>query len=108
MALYNVSTIEEFEEKVIKSDVPVLVDFWADWCPPCKAMAPILDGVASVLKDEAHIVKIDVESGQEAASLAAKYGVRGIPNMQLFRNGEVAENFVGITSSQVLIDALKK
>lgn len=105
MALYNITTKSEFEEKVLKNPKPVLVDFWATWCPPCRAMAPILEMVAE--ETEFDVVKIDVEATEETAALAQQYGVQGIPNMKVFANGGQVEELVGMRPKQVLVDALE-
>ena len=83
----------DFEEKVIKSDLPVLVDFWAEWCGPCKTIGPILDELASEFAQTAKIVKVNVDDNP---GLAQKYGIRGIPTMIFFKNGEVAKSLVGV------------
>lgn len=106
MALYNTNTKEEFEKR-INSGRPVLVDFWAGWCMPCRAMAPALMSIAE--KDgDVDIVKVDIEDGQENGMLAGEYGVRSIPNMQLFKDGKVVEHFIGVTPENVLAGALDK
>lgn len=81
-----------FEEKVIKNDKPVVVDFWAEWCGPCKALAPVLDEIATELSSSANVVKINVD---ENADLAQKYGIRGIPTLIFFKGGEVKSTLVG-------------
>lgn len=106
MALYNTTTKDEFE-KLITSGRPVLVDFWAAWCPPCRMMAPVLEGIAQKV-DEADIVKIDIEATQDNARLAGEHGVQSIPNLKLFKDGKIVEEFIGVTPSNILIEALKK
>ena len=106
MALYNTQTKDEFE-KLINSGRPVLVDFWAGWCMPCRAMAPSLVAISE--KDtDVDIVKVDIEATQENGMLAGQYGVRSIPNMQLFKDGKVVEHFIGVTPQNVIADALNK
>ena len=102
MALYNILTNKEFEEKVLKSDKLVLVDFWAAWCAPCRMMAPTLEKVAKSMDADIDVVKMNVEESPDNNRLAAEYGVRGIPNMQLFKNGKVVDELVGLRPAPVL------
>lgn len=81
-----------FDDLVIKSTKPVLVDFWAEWCGPCKALAPVLDEIANELGDKAELVKVNVD---QAGELAQKYGIRGIPTLIFFKDGEVKSTLVG-------------
>lgn len=106
MALHNTTTKAEFEEKVLKNDKLVLVDFWAQWCPPCRMMAPILESTAKKMEDKIEIVKVDVEASSDNGTLAADYGVRGIPNMQVFKGGKVVKELVGARPADVLHDEL--
>ena len=82
-----------FEDKVLKSEKPVLVDFWAEWCGPCKTLLPVLSEVASELGENAKIYKVNVDENGE---LAQKYGIRGIPTMIFFKGGEAAKTLVGV------------
>lgn len=104
MALYNITTKKEFEEKVLKNDKLVLVDFWAAWCPPCVAMAPVLHDVANAHDELIDIVKVDIEDTMENRTLASEYEVRSIPNMPLFLNGKEVERIVGLVSKSHLVD----
>ena len=83
---------DNFAEVVLNSDKPVLVDFWAEWCGPCKALGPILEEVSQEVAGKVEVVKLNVD---EARDLATKYGIRGIPTMMMFKNGEVSSTLVG-------------
>ena len=90
---------ESFESDVLKSAAPVVVDFWAEWCGPCKMIAPALDEIASALGDKVKIVKLNVD---ENPNTAAKYGIMSIPTLLLFKNGEIASRQVGAAPKQKL------
>ena len=92
-----------FETEVLKSDVAVLVDFWAPWCNPCKLIGPIIDELASEYDGKVKIAKINVDDNQ---SLASQYGIRGIPTVMIFKDGEVAATFVGVRPKEDLVEAL--
>jgi thioredoxin 1 len=87
-----------FEEVVLKSNKPVLVDFWAAWCGPCRMVAPILEELHNNYEGKAVIAKVDVDANQK---YAAKYGVRNIPTVLVFKNGEVVEKQVGVAPKAV-------
>jgi thioredoxin 1 len=108
MALYNITTKEEFEEKVLKNGKLVLVDFWAEWCPPCRAMAPALHDVAEEHDELIDVVKVDIEATQANQMLAGEYGVRSIPNMPLFLGGKEVERIIGLVSKGQLVDMATK
>jgi thioredoxin 1 len=94
-----------FQAEVLGSDVPVLVDYWAEWCGPCKAIAPILDEVSKAYEGKINIVKLNVDQNQQTAS---KFGVRGIPTLMLFKGGSVAATQVGAVSKAQLTGFLDK
>ncbi len=98
MSIVHVSDAT-FEAQVLKSTRPVLVDFWAEWCGPCKSIAPILEQIAIEYQDRIEIAKVDVEDSQ---STAMKYGIRSIPTLMLFRDGVVEAQHVGIVSREQL------
>ncbi|HRF28338.1 MAG TPA: thioredoxin [Candidatus Saccharibacteria bacterium] len=107
MALFNTLTKKEFDEKVLKSDKLVLVDFWAAWCAPCRMMAPALESIAKTMDSDIDVVKVNVEESPENNQLAAEYGVQGIPNMQLFKNGKVVDELIGLRPAPVLEQEVK-
>lgn len=85
-------TDDSFEEDVINSDKPVLVDFWAEWCGPCRMVGPVVDELAGEFEGKARIGKVDVDNNPEISS---KYGIRSIPSLLIFKNGEVVDQIVG-------------
>jgi thioredoxin 1 len=93
------TTDTEWETDVLKSDKPVLVDYWAEWCGPCKMIAPILKEIADEYGDRLKIVKLDIDANQETPP---KYGIRGIPTLMLFKGGEVEATKVGALSKSQL------
>ncbi len=85
----------EFENKVLKNELPVLVDFWAPWCMPCRMMAPILDQLSEVMDGKIKVMKVDTENPNNQ-ELAITYNIQSIPNMKLFKGGKVIGEFIGL------------
>ena len=93
-----------FEEEVLKSEGKVLVDFYADWCGPCKMMSPIIDDIANALEGTVKVGKVNVDNNQE---LAIKYDVMSIPTIMVFENGKPIKTFIGVTDKNEILDVLK-
>ncbi|RZO22167.1 MAG: thioredoxin TrxA [Candidatus Thioglobus sp.] len=90
---------ESFEQEVLQSDKPVLIDYWAEWCGPCKMIAPVLEEVASEYSDKIRVAKLNIDDNP---ATPPKYGIRGIPTLMLFKNGEVEATKVGAVSKAQL------
>jgi thioredoxin 1 len=105
MASENVHVFNDlnFEDEVLKAASPVLVDFTATWCGPCKALAPIVDQVAQELAGQVKVGKLDID---ESPLTASKYGVRGVPTVMVFKSGERAAQHVGLTTKQKLLNLI--
>jgi thioredoxin 1 len=98
-------TDESFEQDVLKAGKPVLVDFWAEWCGPCKQIAPALEQIAEELHDQVTIAKLNIE---DSPTTPSRYGVRGIPTMMLFKDGQMASMKVGAMPKQKILDWLSE
>ena len=94
-----------FQTDVIEAGVPVLVDFWAVWCGPCRMLTPTIESLASEYADKVKVAKVNVDDNQQ---LAAKYGIMSIPTVMIFNEGKVVEQFIGVQPKGVYEDALKK
>ena len=103
----NITTLtdENFEDEVLNADQPVLVDFWATWCGPCRQIAPIVEDLADEFEDRAKVGKVDVD---ENPQVAQQYGVRSIPTLLFFKEGEVQETLVGTSGKKPLKDTLEE
>jgi thioredoxin 1 len=98
-------TDANFETEVVSSDTPVLVDFWAEWCGPCKTIAPVVEELASEYEGKVKVGKVDVDSNQQ---VAFKYGIRGIPTLLIFKSGRVVEQIVGAVPKPHIAAKLEK
>ena len=92
-----------FEELVLKSSQPVLVDFWAVWCGPCQMLAPVIDELSQDFEGKAVVGKVDVDNNQE---VSVQYGIRNIPTLLIFKNGEVVDKIVGVNPKSVIAEKL--
>ena len=98
-------TEETFEQEVLKATIPVLVDFWAAWCGPCKMIAPIVEELATEYEGKLKIGKVDVDNHQK---IAMQYGIRSIPTLLVFKGGKVVEQIVGAAPKKTLVEKLSK
>ncbi|HPD64702.1 MAG TPA: thioredoxin [Bacteroidia bacterium] len=97
-------TSANFENEVIKSEIPVLVDFWAEWCGPCRMISPIVDSLATELQGQLKVGKVNVDNENQ---IAGKYGIRNIPTLLVFKNGEVVDKIVGAVPKPMLMSKLQ-
>jgi thioredoxin 1 len=98
-------TDANFEQEVLKNEAPVLIDFWAPWCGPCKAIAPIVDEVASTFSGKVKVTKMNIDQNSATPS---RFGVRGIPTLLVFKGGQVKEQIVGFVEKSKIEEALTK
>ena len=94
-----------FDAALEQTDLPVLVDFWAGWCNPCKMLAPVIDEIAAETEGKALICKVDIDENEK---LASRYGIMSIPTLLCFKNGELVSQMVGVQPKQVILNALNK
>jgi thioredoxin 1 len=103
--LLGVATDDNFESEVLKSDKPVLVDFWAPWCGPCKAIGPVVEEIAEQFKDNIKVMKLNVDDNQKTS---VNYAVRSIPTLILFKEGRVLDTLIGLVPKNKIEDFVKK
>lgn len=103
MSVKHVTT-DEFDAEVVQSDVPVLVDFWAVWCGPCRAIAPHVDAISVEYEGRAKVVKVNVDDEPE---LALRYGIQSIPTLLFFKGGKVEDMIVGVVPKQTIVQKLE-
>ena len=97
-------TVENFESEVLKADKPVILDFYADWCGPCKMMSPIIDNIAEELGDSVKVGKVNSDNEMD---LAEQFGIMSIPTIIIFKEGKPVQTFVGVTEKSKIVDSVK-
>lgn len=102
--ILNVSD-STFEEEVLKAPLPVLVDFWAEWCMPCRMIAPTVENIARTYGEKLRVAKMNVDENMKTP---AKYGIRGIPTLLFFKNGELVETIVGVQPREKIVELLSR
>lgn len=95
----------EFGTKVLESELPVLVDFWAPWCGPCRMLGPVIDELSKDFDGKAHVYKVNVDENPESAR---KYGIRSIPALKIFKGGEVVDNMIGALPKEAIVEKLNQ
>jgi thioredoxin 1 len=105
MSAETILTEANFEAEVLSSSLPVLVDFWAEWCGPCRMLSPIIDELAAEFAGRVKVGKLNVDQN---SSIAERYGIRGIPTLIIFKSGDIVEQIVGVQSKEALKAALAK
>ena len=98
-------TDKNFEEEILKSNLPAMVDFWAEWCGPCRIVGPLVEELAKIYKDKIKIVKMDVDKNRETP---IKFGIRNIPTLILFKDGQVTQTIIGAQPKSHIEEELKK
>jgi thioredoxin 1 len=98
-------TDKDFAEEVLQSDTPVLVDFWAEWCGPCRVLGPVIESLSAEYEGQVKVAKVDVDSSQQ---IAMQYGIRSIPTVMLFDKGQIVDTIVGVRQKSDYENSLKK